>query len=210
MAEGKISPQINTTVTDISTAAQEGTSSSRKMGRASFAIVLNKSSVTSKRWWSLTSGLIRRALALSLLSLRRASGVEQSRFAVCSITWRAKGSMDTSPNVKPAASAALMTQTNTIATNNHTRTCSNSSSSCSTKGLMHTGRESHSPLLPQVMVISRRFPPHTKAPSEQVSLYSPPQAVLPVHVPASSLNSPQSWGTHVSPLSLKPSVHSQM
>ena len=109
-ADGTISPNTSTSVTEMMTASQDGTTRSRKSGSVSLAAELSSSRVTSSRWWRRTRGSSRSACCLSRMSCSRSSSVSQSSTSVSSMTCRSKGSMDTKPTVSPAARAATITQ----------------------------------------------------------------------------------------------------
>mmetsp|Transcript_39518 Transcript_39518/g.122582 ORF Transcript_39518/g.122582 Transcript_39518/m.122582 type:complete len:221 (-) Transcript_39518:555-1217(-) len=210
MAEGMISPQKSTTETESSTAAQDGTSSSRKMGSASFAMVLKSISVTSSRWWSFTSGRMRRAFACSWLSLSFSFLSAQYSARVARTTVRPKGSTVPRPSVRPAARAAEQMQRNTAPRQVQNSSFSIFASCASSAGLWQKGSGGrHAPRSGQETTTSRSAVPKTTEPSWHCRMYSLPKSGLPLQVPSSSRSSPQLRRTQVSPSSKKPSVHSQ-
>mmetsp|Transcript_52909 Transcript_52909/g.95241 ORF Transcript_52909/g.95241 Transcript_52909/m.95241 type:complete len:343 (-) Transcript_52909:829-1857(-) len=115
-ADGMISPQIRTNVTARSTAAKGGTSSSRKMGRDSFAKALSSSRVTRRRWWSFSRGRIFVAASFCFRSLSRSWLLLQSSGRAARMISSSLGSSDNKPMVRPAAMAAITMQISTAAT----------------------------------------------------------------------------------------------
>mmetsp|Transcript_7817 Transcript_7817/g.23145 ORF Transcript_7817/g.23145 Transcript_7817/m.23145 type:complete len:201 (-) Transcript_7817:79-681(-) len=111
-AEGMISPNMSTSVTDKITAIQEGTILSKNKGKASFAHELSNSNVTRSLWWSLMSGRTLWAAAWSSFNLCLSLSATMSLSSVLTMMCISIGSMDTRPMVKPAASAATVTQIN--------------------------------------------------------------------------------------------------
>mmetsp|Transcript_78272 Transcript_78272/g.162576 ORF Transcript_78272/g.162576 Transcript_78272/m.162576 type:complete len:243 (+) Transcript_78272:1438-2166(+) len=210
MAEGIISPHSRTNVTETRRARIGGMRSSRKIGRASFAMALSRRSVTSKRWWSCSTGLMRLAASWFCLSRSFSSGPSQSELSASCITSSSLSSRETRPIVRPAAIAAQTMHTRAIPTLIQKRNDSSSSSLLISSGFLHTGQLRHTPCDGQVMVMACLEPPHKKAPSSHSRVYSPRYVVSPVHFPNGSSLGPQSTGAQEVPSSWKPRSHEHL
>mmetsp|Transcript_118807 Transcript_118807/g.378971 ORF Transcript_118807/g.378971 Transcript_118807/m.378971 type:complete len:206 (-) Transcript_118807:920-1537(-) len=173
IAEGMISPHKSTNVTDTNKASQGGIRSSKKMGNASLAKALSRSKVTRRRWWSLSIGAMRLAASLLHRNLSFSSWVLQSSRFASSMICISLSSNETSPMVRPAASAAHTTHVMAIQTLLQKRNLTNSASRIACSGFLHTGCDFQTPSPGHVIVMACCELPQRKAPSSHSKVYSP-------------------------------------